>query len=253
MLVCTSKVSFHFLGFLCALASTVIFVLQNVVSKNLFISHANAASGSSAGNGGTNTASASGGKNAHLHGEHHRKLDKLNVLFYSSTLAFIMMFPMWLFADGITLLDIWTTPIVTDANGMPTASTSIHLIPSGKHAGKPRISAGTWKILYLFLINGLTHFSQAVFAFWVLAQVSPITYSIASLLKRIFVIMAAIVYFGDELTLVQGGGILLTFFGLWMYDQAKSSVAHGEAELVALSERQAEKKGLPLSVKRGVE
>ncbi|KAJ3415450.1 suppressor of loss of ypt1 [Chytridiales sp. JEL 0842] len=235
MLVCTSKVSFHIIGFICALGSTVIFVLQNILSKNIFIAHS-----------------------VKSHNNDHKKLDKLNVLFYSSSLAFIMMFPMWFFADGLTLLDIWTTdpysPSVSSKNpSAPSPSAhqiaSAYLIPSGKHAGKPRISAATHRILFLFLINGLTHFSQAVLAFWILAQVSPITYSIASLLKRIFVIIAAIIYFGDELTVLQMVGIGLTFVGLWMYDQAKSSVAHGEAELVALSERSTDKKGLPMSVR----
>jgi len=52
-------------------------------------------------------------------------------------------------------------------------------------------------------------------------MVSPVTYSVASLIKRIFVIVMAIVWFGNKPTTVQGVGIGLTFVGLYMYDKAE--------------------------------
>jgi solute carrier family 35 protein E1 len=48
----------------------------------------------------------------------------------------------------------------------------------------------------------------------VLALVSPVTYSIAGLCKRIFVIVVAIVWFGQKVSFLQCTGIVLTFVGL---------------------------------------
>ncbi|KAJ3393956.1 suppressor of loss of ypt1 [Lobulomyces angularis] len=70
-----------------------------------------------------------------------------------------------------------------------------------------------------------------MFAFTILSLVSPVTYSIASLVKRIFVITASIIWFGDSVSKLQGFGIFLTFLGLWMYDQARMDVAKSEARL----------------------
>ena len=48
----------------------------------------------------------------------------------------------------------------------------------------------------------------------VLALVSPVTYSIAGLCKRIFVIVVAIIWFGQKVSFLQCTGIVLTFVGL---------------------------------------
>jgi solute carrier family 35 protein E1 len=74
-------------------------------------------------------------------------------------------------------------------------------------------------------------------------MVSPVTYSVASLVKRIFVIVVAIFWFGQSTTNVQAVGIGLTyataliieirkltlysFLGLYLYDRA-GDVARGE-------------------------
>ncbi|KAJ3164750.1 suppressor of loss of ypt1 [Irineochytrium annulatum] len=215
MLVMTNKLSFHFVGFICALISTIIFVLQNIVSKKLFIHSSSTSSRASTSSAGAAAAS--------------KKLDKLNLLFYSALGAFVMMFPLWFCVDGWGLL-------------------------TGTHPDyDKRDSTVSMRVAVLFLVNGLTHFAQAVLAFWILSLVSPVTYSIASLVKRIFVICASIVYFGDGVTGLQALGIALTFIGLWMYDRAKSEVAHGEARMVEITERSSDRGGLPLSVRGTVE
>ena len=60
-------------------------------------------------------------------------------------------------------------------------------------------------------------------AFVLLSLVSPVTYSVASLIKRVFVIIMAIVWFGNSTTPLQGGGIALTFLGLYLYDRTSDS------------------------------
>lgn len=83
-------------------------------------------------------------------------------------------------------------------------------------------------LAFLFLLNGITHFAQALLSFSLLSLVSPITFSIASLIKRIFVITASIFWFGDLVDMTQGAGITLTFCGLYLYHLAEKDVKKGE-------------------------
>ncbi|KAJ5794433.1 hypothetical protein N7457_001032 [Penicillium paradoxum] len=70
-----------------------------------------------------------------------------------------------------------------------------------------------------FLFNGVSHFAQNILAFVLLSMISPVSYSVASLVKRVFVIVVAIVWFGSSTTLIQAFGIGLTFVGLYLYDR----------------------------------
>lgn len=117
------------------------------------------------------------------------------------------MVPLWLYYDGSGLIaSTSTTPSeLQEENTMSTT-----------------------RLIIYFLLNGTMNFSQNWFAFTTLSLTSPVTYSILSLLKRIFVIVMSIVWFGQQISLTQGMGILLTFIGLWMYQQAKSDVDKGE-------------------------
>ncbi|KAI9018900.1 triose-phosphate transporter family-domain-containing protein [Hyaloraphidium curvatum] len=205
MLVCTNKVVFHHIGFFAALGSCLIFVVQNIFSKKLF-----------------SAARAAQTVGSHWHGGHSKtnpaKLDKLNLLFYSATTAFILMIPLWIYSDGVL------------------SSPAPRLLPARGAAPEDDAPVKGWYFpgLYvsgLFLLNGASYFLQNILAFNLLSLVSPVTYSVASLVKRIFVIVAAMVWFQDSVTWMQAVGICTTFFGLWMYQGAKGDVARGEAKL----------------------
>jgi multidrug transporter EmrE-like cation transporter len=86
------------------------------------------------------------------------------------------------------------------------------------------------RLFFYFFLNGCTHFAQSWFAFTTLQISSPVTYSIASLVKRIFVIVMSIIWFGQQVSILQTMGILLTFVGLWMYQKAKREVDQGETK-----------------------
>lgn len=154
MFACSHELTFSFVGFFCSLISTLIFVNQNIFSKKMISL---------------------------------KKLDKLNMLFYSSLISYILMTPIWYFSEGHSISDS---------------------IPS-------------FQTILLFFLNGVSHFLQNVFAFSILSQVSPVTYSIASLIKRIVVIVVSIVWFGQSVSILQGFGIFLTVIGLLMYQNAK--------------------------------
>ena len=171
-------------GVLCAFGSALVFVSSNIFFKKVVPSGSQASS--------------------------HR-LDKVNLLLYSSGAAFVLMVPLWVFTDLPRLLTALENPthIVHPNRG----HSSIH------------------SLTYHFTINGLAHFAQNIIAFVILSSTSPVTYSIASLVKRIWVICMAILWFDQRVHPIQGVGIGLTFIGLYMYNSAKSDVEKGETKM----------------------
>ncbi|KAI7823399.1 triose-phosphate transporter family-domain-containing protein [Gamsiella multidivaricata] len=216
MLACRMSLEFNNLvGLSCALLSTLVFVMQNVFTKKILSSNKAKQSHSQdevGMNGFGNRESISGGASGADPIDHvlggggggstgaPQKLDKINILFYSSTLAAVCMIPMWFYAEG------WTLMFSED--------------PLDRVGG----STGTWSVIsWLLFLNGVSHFFQNFLAFSVLALTSPVTYSIASLIKRIVVIVASIIYFHQTLGMTQWMGVCLTFWGLWMYNSAKNA------------------------------
>ncbi|TFK74981.1 TPT-domain-containing protein [Pluteus cervinus] len=183
MLACSFDVSAsNALGLLCAFGSAIIFVSSNIFFKKVMPSNS------------PNTS---------------HKLDKLNLLLYSSGMAFLLMLPLWLYYD---------LPAFISGN------TNHITYPQHEHAA-PHSTA------YYIFMNGTVHFAQNIIAFIILSSTSPVTYSIASLIKRVAVICIAIVWFNQSVHPVQGFGITMTFAGLYMYNNAKSDVEHGEKKM----------------------
>ncbi|KAL7417930.1 triose-phosphate transporter family-domain-containing protein [Mrakia frigida] len=191
MFACSFDVSAsNVFGLICAFGSTLVFVSSNIFFKKIVPSTVGANASSKDG-----SASTSG------------RLDKINLLFFSSSMAFTFMIPLWIYSDFL--------PILADSN---------RRINSG---AEPRIQ----KVLYYFFLNGMSHFAQNILAFTILSSTSPVTYSIASLVKRIVVILMAIVWFGQSVHPIQAMGIALTFVGLYMYQNAKGEVEKVEKKV----------------------
>ncbi|KAJ6581819.1 triose-phosphate transporter family-domain-containing protein [Mycena capillaripes] len=186
MLACSFDMSAsNVIGLLCAFGSALVFVSSNIFFKKIMPSNAQTTS---------------------------HKLDKLNLLLYSSGMAFLLMIPIWLYYDLPLLL----------------ASSSSSAAAAAAAAGKQPPAHG---VPYYFFMNGTVHFAQNIIAFVILSSTSPVTYSIASLIKRVCVICIAIVWFAQSIHPVQGVGILMTFTGLYMYNNAKSDVERGEKQM----------------------
>ncbi|KAI0602411.1 triose-phosphate transporter [Biscogniauxia sp. FL1348] len=186
MLACSSNHTFkgEILGIIYALLATIIFVTQNIFSKRLFNEAAKAeAEGQAA---------------------KSRKLDKLNLLCYSSGLAFLLTSPIWFWSEGVGLIRDFFHDGALDLSSHPD---------SFDHG----------RLALEFLFNGTFHFGQNILAFVLLSLVSPVTYSVASLIKRVWVIVVAILWFRNPTTPIQAVGIALTFFGLYLYDRTNNS------------------------------
>lgn len=179
MLACSTGFSTNFFGILCALVAALVFVSQNIFSKKLFNE-------------------ASRAESEQLSGR--RKLDKLNLLCYCSGIAFILTLPIWICSEGYSLISDFMQDGIISLSGK-----------------KGSLDHG--ELFLEFVFNGVSHFAQNILAFVLLSKISPVSYSVASLVKRVFVIVVAIVWFGSPTTSMQALGIALTFLGLYLYDR----------------------------------
>lgn len=174
MLACSAEFRGNLLGVISAFGSAIIFVSQNIFAKKLF----------------------NASNQAEAEGVGSKKLDKLNLLCYSSGMAFLLTVPLWLYSEGFDLMRRYTT------EGKLTLP-----LEKMKH---PENALTEGELAMEFCFNGTVHFLQNILAFILLGMISPVTYSIASLIKRVFVICMAIVWFGQQTTSIQAVGIALT-------------------------------------------
>lgn len=199
MLACSASFAGNVFGITYALLAALIFVTQNIFSKRLF-----------------NQAAI-----AEYSGIGSRKIDKLNLLCYSSGLAFLLTFPIWFWSEGLDLLrDVFHDGILELVAGTPT---------------KPVFDHG--RLALEFVFNGSFHFAQNIIAFILLSMVSPVTYSVASLIKRVFIVVISILWFQNPTTKIQAFGIIITFFGLYLYDKTKSDKVDRKAKMINIRER----------------
>jgi solute carrier family 35 protein E1 len=199
VLACSADFNANFMGLLMAFASAILFVTQNIVSKQIF-----------------NDAAAA--EKDGLPPTKSTKPDKLTLLCYSSGLAFVFTLPIWLWSEGL--------PLIGDF--LQDASISLSDKPGAYDHGR---------LILEFLFNGTFHFGQNIVAFVLLSMISPVTYSVASLIKRVFVIVFAIIWFGKPMTGIQGIGFCLTFVGLYLYDRT-SDAAKADKRARALQSKQ---------------
>lgn len=212
------------IGVLLSVGSTVVFVAQNLWSKKL-LGHALSGAAPATGSGGTSI-----------------KLDKLNLLLWSSGVSFLFMIPLVVYSD-VPKLRIHGGQSNFNANGLSgdlrngTVSNPLQsLLPRGASVPAP---STTLRTIELLISNGSVHFAQSLLAFSILGLTSPVTYSIASLFKRVFVICFAIIWFGQTVSGVQWMGIVLTFVGLYLYNDSKQKPSSGDGKGFSLSQSMA--------------
>jgi len=192
MLACAAEFKGNVFGIIYAFLAAIVFVTQNIFSKRLF--------------------------NAEESGLQNLKLDKLNLLCYSSGLAFLLTSPIWFWSEGAALLGDFFHDGSIDLKEHPEA------LDHGRLALE-------------FVFNGTFHFGQNIIAFVLLSMVSPVTYSVASLFKRVFIVVVSIVWSQKPTTKIQGLGIALTFFGLYLYDRTSGrSKADRKAKMMDIKE-----------------
>lgn len=202
VMTCATEFSSQLLGVTCAVLATCVFVVQNMYSKRLLTYQRNNAEGPIIGE---KPQPQQGGP---------VKLDKLTILCYSSSLAFVFTLPVWLVSEfTVVSSDLFNGLYISPRTGPAGPSEAgLSAVPSTTTTTAP-------PLLPLFLLNGLSHYVQNLAAFQVLGLVSPVSYTVASLFKRISVISFSIFWFGQHVNPMQGWGILLTVLGVYLYDR----------------------------------
>ncbi|XP_032376702.1 solute carrier family 35 member E2A [Etheostoma spectabile] len=160
--LCTAtEISFNMLGFSAALSTNIMDCLQNVFSKKL------------------------------LSGDTY-KFSPLELQFYTSAAAVIMLIPAWVF-----LLDI---PVI------------------GK-SGRSFIFSQD--IVLLLLFDGVLFHLQSVTAYALMGRISPVTFSVASTVKHALLVWLSIIVFSNQVTILSAIGTVLVFIGVFLYNKAR--------------------------------
>ncbi|CCD24873.1 Sly41p NDAI_0E00570 [Naumovozyma dairenensis CBS 421] len=170
------------LGLIYSCISMIIFVAQNIFAKEMFNKKSNSYSTShkkeylpstSIEHSATHTAT--------------KHIDKITILFYCSTIGFIL-----------TFIPFITGELIKKNNSV------FHDL--------------TLHILQLAIIHGVAHFIQALFAFQLIALLSSVNYSVANILKRIVIILVALSW-ESHVNWGQFLGLTFTLIGLYGYDK----------------------------------
>ena len=186
MMACSTDFSTNLGGIIASLIAAIVCVTQNIFSKKLFTESSLAeAEGQTA---------------------KSKRLDKLNLLCYSSVGAFLFTAPVWIFTEGL--------PIIGD-----------FLHDGALDLTEKKDALDHRALAVEFLFNGVFHFAQNIIAFVLLSLMSPVSYSVASLIKRVWVILVAILWFRSHTTNIQALGVGLTFLGLYLYDRTSTEDA----------------------------
>lgn len=179
-MACSTDFSANFWGLMSAFIAAIVFVTQNIFSKKLFTESARA--------------------EAEGQAQSRGKLDKLNLLCYCSVGAFLFSAPVWFYSEGAAIIGDFLKDGAVDLS-------------------QKKGSLDHGELALEYLLNGLFHFFQNIMAFILLSLMSPVSYSVASLIKRVWVIVVAVVWFRSSTTKLQIFGIGLTCVGLYLYDR----------------------------------
>lgn len=118
------------------------------------------------------------------------KMDHFNVQFYLSTVSAFVLFPFCL----------------------------MEAIPYFQQNQQP---LDLFPIVGMVLINSCSYWIQNVLAFALVSKIATLTYAIAGVTKRIILIAASVLYFGNPVSWLNGLGIALSVCGVGLYHTSK--------------------------------
>jgi len=174
-----NEINFKWIGFITALGSTIVFSWQNAFSKKVF---------------------------------RNKEMDDINLLFYTSLAAFVVLLPVWIMFDMFYVIDFFNNYYYATSTGFTN---------EGDNSG---VMGGN--IIALLLLNGVCHFGQNIAAFTLMTRVTPLTYTVFNTTKRLFVIICSILYFGNNIPFLNALGIGMAIGGVVLYNKAKFDINH---------------------------
>lgn len=126
---------------------------------------------------------------------HDIDIHQLQLLEHINLIALVFYLPIWFIIDGVTIF-----------------------------SGHAQFD---WADLYYTvlcgLLSSLCNVGQNVFAFTVINAVTPLSYAVANVTKRLVIITGSILTFKDPISLLSGMGIAIAIVGVYLYNRAKLS------------------------------
>jgi solute carrier family 35 protein E1 len=126
------------------------------------------------------------------------KYDKLTLLLYCSAIGGLLSLPWFFFIEAPHFF-----PIANHNSSLEDIT-------------EARVVFIPWTLL---LINGVSHFFQSMIAFHLLGSIPTISYSIASMMKKMTVIVVSMIWIGHDISPTQVVGLISTAVGLYSYDR----------------------------------
>eukprot|EP00043_Microstomoeca_roanoka_P015777 m.158394 g.158394 ORF g.158394 m.158394 type:complete len:335 (-) comp16332_c0_seq1:247-1251(-) len=121
-------------------------------------------------------------------------LNHIAILIIVSRASLLALLPYWLYAEGFSIL-------------FGTAFSDL-----GDQAA--------W-VAYQLVLGGICNSMQTIFAFTFLSYVTPVTYSVANVAKRVLIIAASMMFFNNPVTPANLAGITIAILGIALYNKAK--------------------------------
>ena len=122
-------------------------------------------------------------------------IHQLQLLEHMTLIAFLIFLPIWAVVDGRVFI-FGTTEFDSE---------------------------NLYRILTFLVCAALCNVGQNIFAFCVISTVSPLSYSIANVSKRIVIITGSLLFFKDPITMTTVIGMCIAITGVFMYNKLKLS------------------------------
>eukprot|EP00056_Hartaetosiga_gracilis_P000326 m.37841 g.37841 ORF g.37841 m.37841 type:complete len:383 (-) comp10160_c0_seq7:36-1184(-) len=121
-------------------------------------------------------------------------VNHIALLVFVSRISFLCLFPYWFFKDGYGIFfgDSFT-----------------------------KLGDDAFTVSYELILGGVCNSFQTIFAFTFLSFVTPVTYSVANVAKRIVIIFVSLFVFKNPVTATNILGILVAIGGIGLYNKAK--------------------------------
>merc|ERR1719271_1177667 len=103
--------------------------------------------------------------------------------------------------------------------GMLTIIATILTLPAWE---KSTAVVGSFWLTRQMLLDGFYYYAYNEVAFFTLNQVAPVTHSIANTFKRVAIILATVIVFGNKLTTLGAIGSAIAVAGTFLYSLAKT-------------------------------
>ena len=125
-------------------------------------------------------------------------LTSANVFGLVTVASFLLSIPMALIGEGKAIQGIWNAALNNEEN----AKTALEMIKA-------------------IVISGFFHYINNEVMFLALGKVHPITLAVGNTMKRVFIMVASVLVFGNEITLQAGIGSAVGISGVLLYSLTK--------------------------------